>query len=158
MTRTTVAFAQSFQLPGFNETLPPGEYEIETRIDRPITETGADLSGASVMIRLHPRDRHPGLARTLTVSLADYRTAVSRDHLQGKPLRDFQLEEMLADPLIRLVMRADGVTETDLRDGYADRPGLADPDDRRRQWRQSWAQGDRVTGPKPGSPRPGIGE
>ena len=30
--KTTAVFLRPFQLPSFNETLPPGEYEIETQV------------------------------------------------------------------------------------------------------------------------------
>jgi hypothetical protein len=74
---------------------------------------------SSVLVRLHPRASHPGLSRTLTVPLAELEHAVAKDKLTGKALTDFFLEEMLADPMIRLVMQADGVAEADLRALYA---------------------------------------
>lgn len=74
---------------------------------------------SSVLLRLHPRETHPGLSRTLTVPLADLDRAVARDKLTDKPLADYFLEEMLADPMIRLVMQADGVAESELRTLYA---------------------------------------
>jgi hypothetical protein len=51
------------------------------------------------------------LRGTLTVSLADLDNVRAKDKLTGKPLSDFFLEEMLADPMVRLVMEADGVSE-----------------------------------------------
>jgi hypothetical protein len=44
---------------------------------------------------------------------------VAKDKLTGKALTDFFLEEMLADPMIRLVMKADGVEEAELRSLYS---------------------------------------
>ena len=44
---------------------------------------------------------------------------MAKDKLTGKALTDFFLEEMLADPMIRLVMKADGVEEAELRSLYA---------------------------------------
>ena len=37
------------------------------------------------------------------------------DKLSGQPLADFVLEELLVDPMVRLFMERDGVTENDLR-------------------------------------------
>jgi hypothetical protein len=74
-----------------------------------------------VLLKLHPRISHPGLARTLTVSLADLDHARARDKLTGRALSDFCLEEMLADPMVRLVMEADGVSAAHLRHLYSGR-------------------------------------
>jgi len=64
----------------------------------------------------------------LTVPLAELERAVAKDKLPGKALTDFFLEEMLADPMIRLVMKADGVEEAELRSLYAGSPKRpADP-------------------------------
>lgn len=120
--KTTAVFLRPFQLPGFEETLPPGEYEIETRPLEAVDRIGPDTWTSRVRVRLHPRASHPGLSRALTVSLAELEHAVARDKLTGKALTDFFLEEMLADPLTRLVMLADGVAEQDLRALYAPRP------------------------------------
>lgn len=38
-----------------------------------------------------------------------------RTSYPGQPLADFVLEEMLADPMVRLFMKSDGVTEDDMR-------------------------------------------
>ena len=66
-------------------------------------------------MQLHPTPGSPGLSRTLTISLADLEHALAKDKLSGKPLTDFVLEEMLVDPMVRLFMQSDGVTEEDLR-------------------------------------------
>lgn len=158
--KTTAIFLRPFQLPSFNETLPPGEYEIETQLLEPVdwSEPGAWTS--SVLVRLHPRGSHPGLSRTLTVPLAELEHAVAKDKLTGKALTDFFLEEMLADPMTRLVMQADGVAESDLRDLYLPRPG-------RKQAGQHALSGADLPfhgmdaggrGPRFGGERPGIGE
>lgn len=132
--KTTAVFLRPFQLPSFNEVLPAGEYEIESEVPALLDRIEPGNWTSSVQVRLHPRDTHPGLSRTLTVPLADLQHAVARDKLSGKDLTDFFLEEMLADPMIRLVMQADGVAEADLRDLYAVRPEgwREDPRDRGR--------------------------
>ncbi|MCV2866946.1 hypothetical protein [Defluviimonas sp. WL0075] len=158
--KTTAVFLRPFQLPSFNETLPAGEYEIEIQLLEPIDwiEPGAWTS--SVLVHLHPRSSHPGLSRTLTVPLAELEQAVARDKLTGKALTDYFLEEMLADPMIRLVMKADGVAESDLRDLYSARPELRHEDQRTTGKSGGARKGKDKdnTGPRPGSARPGIGE
>lgn len=117
--KTTAVFLRPFQLPSFDETLPAGEYEIETRLIEPVESAEPGAWTSCVLVRLHPRASHPGLSRTLTVPLAELERAVAEDKLTGKALTDFFLEEMLADPMIRLVMQADGVAEADLRKLYS---------------------------------------
>ncbi|MSU92065.1 hypothetical protein GE300_21185 [Rhodobacteraceae bacterium 2CG4] len=125
--KTVAVFSQPFTVPGFGETLPAGEYEIETELVSPPGHLDPEAWKASVLVKLHPRISHPGLARTLTVSLADLDHARARDKLTGRALSDFFLEEMLADPMVRLVMRADGVSEAHLRHIYSGH-GTPDPD------------------------------
>ena len=120
LTRKSVAvFDRPFTVPGFGETLPPGEYEIETELVSPPDHRDPEGWKASVLVKLHPRTSHPGLARTLTVSLADLDHAFAKDKLSGRELADHFLEEMLADPMVRLVMKADGVSEAHLRHLYS---------------------------------------
>ncbi|WP_272009983.1 hypothetical protein [Roseovarius sp. ZX-A-9] len=123
--KTVVAFARPFTVPGFAETLPAGEYEIETELASPPDQQDLAAWKASVLVKLHSRISHPGLERTLTVSLADLDHARARDKLTGKALSQFFLEEMLADPMVRLVMKADDVSEAHLRHLYS---GLGTPD------------------------------
>jgi hypothetical protein len=120
--KTTVVFLKPFQLPSFSETLPPGEYDVETQLLEPVDWIEPGTWTSSVLVHLHARSAHPGLSRTLSVPLADLEHAVARDKLTGKALSDYFLEEMLADPMIRLVMQADGVDESELRSLYSSRP------------------------------------
>jgi hypothetical protein len=117
--KTVAVFARPFTVPSFNETLPAGAYEIETELVSPPDQKDPAAWKASVLVKLHPRISHPGLSRTLTVSLADLDNVRAKDKLTGKPLSDFFLEEMLADPMVRLVMEADGVSEAHLRHLYS---------------------------------------
>jgi hypothetical protein len=162
--KTIAVFSRAFTVPGFAETLPPGEYEIETELVPPLDHKYPEAWKASVLVKLHPRISHPGLARTLTVSLADLDHARAIDKLTGKALTDFFLEEMLADPMIRLVMQADGVSEAHLRHLYS---GLGTPEsDKRQAGHDDLSKTDGVrggvdasiSGPLSGSARPGIGE
>ncbi|WP_199525991.1 hypothetical protein [Rhodosalinus halophilus] len=158
--KTTAVFLRPFQLPSFNETLPPGEYEIETQLLEPLDWIEPGTWTSSVLVHLHPRASHPGLGRTLTVPLADLEHAVARDKLTGKALADYFLEEMLADPMIRLVMQADGVDESELRDLHSARPQAGEKDARETRDGAVPRKGTETddTGPRGGSGRPGIGE
>ena len=122
--KTVAVFARPFTVQGFAETLPAGEYEIETELVTPPDQQDPAAWKASVLVKLHPRTSHPGLARTLTVSLTDLDYARAKDKLTGRALSDFFLEEMLADPMVRLVMEADGVSVAHLRHLYS---GLRTP-------------------------------
>jgi hypothetical protein len=123
--KTIAVFSRPFTVPGFNDTLPAGEYEIETELVSPPDQKDPAAWKASVLVKLHPRTSHPGLARTLTLSLTDLDYARAKDKLTGRALSDFFLEEMLADPMVRLVMEADGVSEAHLRHLFS---GLWMPD------------------------------
>jgi hypothetical protein len=112
---TTAIFLREFEVPGLSEVLPAGEYAVQVELQAPAGHTDPESWKASVLVQLHPTSESPGLSRTLTISLADLEHALAKDKLSGQPLVDFVLEEMLADPMIRLVMKSDGVTEEDLR-------------------------------------------
>ena len=131
ISRTTIVFARPFDLPGFDERLPAGDYDVETELSAPPDHRDPGRWKASVMLELHPRSSHPGLARNLTVSLADLDGALARDKLTGKDLTTFLLDELLTDPMVRLVMQADGVSETHLRHLYSGSGGAPQPPDRR---------------------------
>ena len=121
--RTSAVFLRPFQLASFNEILPAGEYEIEAQ-PRDLIDCSKGASElSSVVVHLLPRASQPGLKRTLTVPLVEIEHAVARDKLTGKTLTDFLLEEMLADPMIRLVMQADGISDLEIRRIYAARTG-----------------------------------
>ncbi|WP_299614500.1 hypothetical protein [uncultured Tateyamaria sp.] len=118
-TKTVAVFDRPFKLPGFDETLPAGEYDIETELASPPDHKDPQAWKASVVVHLHPRLSHPGLTRSLSVSLLDLDRARARDKLSGKDLSQVFLEEMLADPMVQLVMQADGVSEAYLRHLYS---------------------------------------
>lgn len=118
-TKTIAVFAQPFSVPGFDETLPAGAYEIETEHFPPPGQLDPDAWRASVMVKLHTRNAQPSLARILTVSLVDLDRARARDKATGRTLTDLFLDDMLCDPLVLLVMQADGVSEAQLRHLYS---------------------------------------
>ncbi len=117
--KTTAVFSGPFSVPGFDETLPAGKYDIETELCSPPDSRQPDVWKASVVIKLQPGASLRGLATTLTVSLADLDKARAKDKLSGSEPSDSFFEEMLADPMIRLVMEADSVAETQLRNLYS---------------------------------------
>ncbi len=117
--KTVAVFDRPFNLPGFDETLPAGEYDIETELASPPDHKDPEAWKASVVVYLHPRLSHPGLTRSLSVSLTDLDHARAKDKLSGKDLSQVFLEHMLADPMVQLVMQADGVSEAQLRHLYS---------------------------------------
>lgn len=127
--KSVAVFSRPFTVPGFDEMLPAGTYDIETELSAPPDSRNPDAWKASVLVNLHPRNSHPGLSRTLRVSLIDLDAARAKDELTGKELTEFFLEEMLADPMVRLVMQADGVSEMQLRHLYSiEHSSVAAPD------------------------------
>lgn len=116
--KSIAVFSRPFRLSGFDEILPAGEYDIETELNSPPDHLDPEGWKASVLVHLKPRTSHPGLRRSLTVSLAELENAHARDKLSGRDLTQVFIEEMLADPMVRLVMKADGVSERQLRRLY----------------------------------------
>ena len=113
--KTVAVFDRPFNLPGFDETLPAGEYDIETELASPPDHKDPEAWTASVVVHLHARLSHPGLTRCMSVSPADLDHARAKDKLSGKDLSQVFLEDLLADPMVQLVMQADGVPEAHLR-------------------------------------------
>jgi hypothetical protein len=130
-------------------------YEADTTHPNLVVRTDAD--GIAKLTLNAPRSIN---ALSEAMLLAELEHAVAKDKLTGKALTDFFLEEMLADPMIRLVMQADGVAEADLRDLYA--PQLdsrqAAQDDPSKKDELSQGMTSSVSGPRSGRARPGIGE
>jgi len=117
---TTAIFRNAFEVPGLSEVLPAGEYVVQVELRAPPGCADPERWKASVLVHLHPTPGSPSLSRTLTISLADLDHALAKDKLSGQPLADFVLEEMLADPMVRLFMKSDGVTEDDLRRSHTE--------------------------------------
>ena len=113
--RTTAVFPQPFEIASFDEELPAGDYEIETEFMDPVDWIEPGNWKASVLVHLKPRTSRPDLSRTLTLSLTELEGVVAKDKLSGKALTDYFLEEMLDDPMICLVVQADGVSDGEIR-------------------------------------------
>lgn len=112
---TTAVFLKAFDLPGLSEVLPAGEYAIEVELGAPTGCADPERWKASVMVHLHPTPGSPGLSRTMTIPLAELEHALAKDKLSGQPLADLVFEELLADPMVRLFMKSDGLSEDDMR-------------------------------------------
>jgi hypothetical protein len=128
ISKTTVVFAEPFRIPGLDEMLPAGAYDLETEIDAPPGHLHPERWKASVLVRLHPRLSHPGLQRTLTVPLAALEHALSCDKLTGRGQVEFFIADMLSDPMIRLVMAADRVSDSEIWKLYARSSRASDPE------------------------------
>ncbi|ACM03672.1 hypothetical protein [Cereibacter sphaeroides] len=116
--RSTAVFLRPFRLPGYDAELPAGRYQLDTEIRPPAGMPDPAAWRALVVIHLHPTPEMPNLARSLTVRLADIDSAIARDEASGQSLDQFFLQAMLDDPMIRMVMESDGVTEAELRRLY----------------------------------------
>lgn len=158
--RTTAVLLQPFELASFDEVLPAGDYEIETELMDPVDWIEPGSWTASVLVHLKSRASHPGLSRTLTVPLTELEDAMAKDKLSGRALTDYFLEQMLADPMICLVMQADGVSDEEIRGLYAGKADSASDHSgaARETSRNPKVTGDRNRFPSVGSSRPGIGE
>ncbi|WP_290753097.1 hypothetical protein [Amaricoccus sp.] len=109
-----MTFGHPFRLAGLDEVLPAGAYPVEAELGSP---AGVDPEAwrASVLIHLHRTVAAPGLARTLTIPLSELDRALAEDRDIRMTLSERLLEEMLADPMIRLVMASDQISEDEMR-------------------------------------------
>jgi hypothetical protein len=69
ISKTTAVFSRPFTISGFDEMLPTREYEIETELCGPVNHLDPASWKTCVQMHLQPRISHPGLTRSLTVSL-----------------------------------------------------------------------------------------
>jgi hypothetical protein len=109
--RTTPVFSGPFSVLGFEKTLPTRKHDIETERCSPLDTR---FQEGLIVTKLHPPASRCGLTRTLNVNLDK-----AKDKLSTRERTDSFLEKMLADPLTRLVMEADGVSEAQLRHFYS---------------------------------------
>lgn len=100
----SAVFHRPFRLPGGEETFPPGEYAVE--VER------AEEPRAAVLIHLRRYPEGEGPVRTLTLPLADVQAA-----LAGRRTAP-PLDDLLTDPMVRLFMASDGVTDDEVRSLY----------------------------------------
>jgi len=153
--KTTVVFRNPFALEGVAETLPAGDYEIEPGLPDLIGPVGP--SGATVVVRLHPRAAHPGLARILCVPLVIFERARALDTDAGQTRGDDVLDAFLADQGACRRMRADREHREDLHARHFGAVLRASPSTTAEEPHAAAAYFERMS-PRPGSRRPGIGE
>jgi hypothetical protein len=113
--KSTMTFVRPFVLDGFEGMLPAGTYELESEQEILDGMSLPDCLRTSVLIHLHSKDRSPALARTLTVPWDVLESAQIRDQSPADSPSDVLLADWLADPIVQLVMRSDGVSETEVR-------------------------------------------
>ena len=121
--RTTAVFLQQLELAGYDQALPAGEYEVETELVDPVVCIEMGNWTASVLVHIKLGTSHPGQSRTLTVPLTELAYVIAKDKLSGKALTSYLFEEMLADPMICLLMQVDGASEEHTCGLYADNAG-----------------------------------
>lgn len=114
-TKATVVFGRPFRLPGLDEVLPEGSYLVELDLQMPVGLPEPEEWRASALVHLHRQVASPDLARTLTIPLVDLEQALEEDRESASLLAARLLDEMLADPMVRLIMASDNVTEDQIR-------------------------------------------
>ncbi|WP_191090231.1 hypothetical protein [Histidinibacterium aquaticum] len=113
--KTRATLLKPFRLATFDEVLPAGDYLIKMELIDPVDWIDPGDWIASVLVHLKSCASRSGRSRTLTVPLIELERAEAEDKVTGKALFDYFLQEMLADPMICLVMQADGVAEDKFR-------------------------------------------
>jgi hypothetical protein len=125
---STVTFRRAFTFEGFDEALPAGEYRVTSEEDILDGISLPDCLRTYAVLHLHPTPGRFGLARTLTVSWEELERALSYDSRFAAMPADPDFDEMMAEPIIRLRMQADNVSEDGLR-GLISPKSKKDPSD-----------------------------
>lgn len=110
-----MTFNRPFVLDGFKGTLPAGTYELESEQELLDGMSLPDCPRTSVLIHLHSKIGSPALAQTRTVPWEVLERAQIRDQAPAESPSDVVMNRLLADPIVRMVMLSDGVSETDVR-------------------------------------------
>lgn len=109
--KTTLTFSRPAQLAGAGRVLPAGDYLIEWRQHFLDDVSLPEAPATEVRLHLGTDDA----AEVLTVAWVELRAALLRDRAPlprpGKP----PVDDLLADPLIRLVMSSDGLSDHAVR-------------------------------------------
>lgn len=113
--KSTATFKWPFMLDGFDGWLPAGTYELESEQVILDAVSLPDCLRTSVLIHLHSEVGSPALVRTLTVPWEALERAQFCDQAPTELPSDVLLDRLLADPIVRLVMLSDGVSETEVR-------------------------------------------
>lgn len=125
-TITTVTFKSPFVLGDFDEVQPAGAYRVETDEDLLEGISFPAYRRTLTMIHLHPSPGHPGRTQMLDINPNDLDAALKRDQTAAALPADSEddgsmkarsndlepdLEEMMADPVVRSVMGSDGLSQ-----------------------------------------------
>jgi hypothetical protein len=125
-TINTVTFKRPFVLGDFDEVQPAGAYRVET--DEELLEfvSFPAYRRTLTMIHLHASSDHPGRTQMLDIDPNDLDAALARDQAAADLPADLEagdsvkarpsglepdLEEMMADPIVRSVMCSDGLSQ-----------------------------------------------
>lgn len=114
-TSKTVSFKKQFMLESVGELLPAGTYTVET--DEVPLEGISFIAYRRIQTLLHvpgrPADRVR--ASVLTIDPEELEAALQRDRAPSELRSEPDLDAMLMDPIVGLVMRSDGLSESDVR-------------------------------------------
>lgn len=105
-----LTFRRPFVIDGFDGVLPAGAYKLESEQQILDGRFLPDSLRSSVLIHLHAKLGSPALAQTLTVPWDVLETALSCDQLPAEMPADLDLDQMMLEPIVRLVMSRDGVS------------------------------------------------
>ena len=121
VSKVPVVFRRPFSVRGVEGTFPPGEYQF--RIESPAfpgaSDRESDRRKARLQLQLQPGCHRTRQVPRLPLQVAATEGGASHDALLKYAQGQRFIEDMLADPIIRLVMQADGVCETQVRRLYA---------------------------------------
>lgn len=114
-TSKTVSFKKQFMLESVGELLPAGTYAVET--DEVPLEGISFIAYRRIQTLLHVPGRPADRARAsvLTIDPEELEAALQRDRAPSELRSEPDLDAMLMDPIVGLVMRSDGLSESDVR-------------------------------------------
>ena len=107
----TVTFTRPFLIGGFDEVLPAGEYCVETDEELLAGLSFSAYRRVLTVIHLPAASANRNLTRSLTIDPDELDVALKRDRAQAKIRAGVELEEIMSDPIARLVMNSDGLSE-----------------------------------------------
>lgn len=139
--RKTVTFRRPFILSGLDEVLPAGSYEVETEEELLGAISFPAYRRTVSIIHLHQELRDPGRINTLTINPKELDAAINRDqappeisthrktgtsealhaqqqtkaaNAQSFVCQEPNLDEVMSDPIVRLLMQRDRLSEADV--------------------------------------------
>lgn len=107
--------SRSFRFPSVGASLRSGEYELEVEVCVPLDHLTLESWRRFVLLHLDPLQSAAGVAPRVTAPLNELERAIASGPRSG-PRR--VAEKMLAEPMVHQLMRADGVSESEVRQLY----------------------------------------